>query len=105
MKQFLLIGLMFIINHTYSQQDIEKCNVLFQILTETSVKDTIFFEDLKECIGIVEELSNCDYVVNNSTISVSQSITKPFADVCIKADGDSGAQAYIDYVGSSLLLR
>lgn len=94
---------MFIINHSYPQQDNETCMVLFQILIETSEKDKLTFDDLEECINIVKELSNCDYDISNDsvykrTINFSQNITKPFADVCIKVGGDLAVKAYIDYV-------
>jgi len=106
MKKLLYMGFVVLTQLVYGQQNM-KCKEKFDILIETLEKDKISIREFNKCKNITNELSNYNYYdyidsVNNRTLYISHSLTKTFADICIKYGGEYGVKYYLDYVNQNM---
>lgn len=104
MKKLVIIILLFSGYFTQAQQ-CKDCKLQFDTLLKTLNKKNVTKDDLLKCTDITVYLINRKYyryIDSTSSISKhilysSHSLTKTYADLCLKYGGEFGVHSYINY--------
>lgn len=104
MKKIVVIILLFCGYFSQAQQ-CKDCNLQFDTLLTTLNKKIVTKDDLQKCTDITVKLINRKYYhYIDSTSSKSEhilysshSLTKTYADLCLKCGGEFGVHLYINY--------